>query len=76
MFNGTYMALPRFWGQFCETIDKSSVTAVNKFGYLQELLDTKIRNMIEPLPFTAEGYNRAKSMLQEKYGKDIEMVKA
>ena len=75
-FNGTYMDWPRFWGQFIKTIDKSSVAAVNKFAYLRELLDAKIRNTIEALPFTAEGYNRAKSILQEKYGKETEIVKA
>ena len=28
------------------------------------------------MPFTPEGYNRAKSILQEKYGKESEIVKA
>ena len=32
--------------------------------------------MIEALPFTAEGYNRAKSILKEKFGKDSEIIKA
>ena len=76
-FKGTYMDWPRFWGQFTETIDKSSVAVVSvKFAYLRELLDEKIRNTIEALPFTAEGYNRDKSILQEKYGKETEIVKA
>ena len=43
-FDGSYMDWPRFWGQFSETIDKTSRT-------------------IEALPFTAEGYNCAKSIL-------------
>ena len=75
-FNGTYMDWPRFWGQFTETIDKSNIAAVSKFAYLRELLDSKVKNTIEALPFTAEGYNRAKSILQEKYGKETEIVKA
>ena len=75
-FNGTYMDWPRFWGQFTETIDKSNIAAVSKFAYLRELLDSKVKTTIEALPFTAEGYNRAKSILQEKYGKETEIVKA
>ena len=52
------------------------IAAVSKFAYLRELLDSKVKNTIEALPFTAEGYNRAKSILQEKYGKETEIVKA
>ena len=28
------------------------------------------------MPFTSEGYNRAKSILKEKYGKESDIVKA
>ena len=31
---------------------------------------------VEGLPFSSEGYNRAKSILQDKYGKDSEVIKA
>ena len=31
---------------------------------------------MEALPFTAEGYNRAKSILQHRYGKELEIVKS
>ena len=75
-FNGTYQDWPRFWNQFRETIDKSSVSSVTKFSYLRELLDKKVKPTIEALPFTNEGYNRAKSILQSKYGKESEIVKA
>ena len=70
------MDWPRFWGQFSETIDKTNVAAITKFSYLRELLDSKVRRTIEALPFTPEGYNRAKSILTEKYGKESEIVKA
>ena len=46
------------------------------FSYPRELLDSKVKRTIEGLPFTAEGYNRAKSILDEKYGKESEIVKA
>ena len=49
---------------------------VPSFSYLRELLDFKVKRTIEALPFTSEGYNRAKSILVEKYGKESEIVKA
>ncbi|XP_044167470.1 uncharacterized protein LOC122951528 [Acropora millepora] len=75
-FDGNFMDWPRFWGQFTETIDKTSVPAITKFSYLQELLDASVKRTVEALPFTAEGYNRAKSILQDKFGKESEIVKA
>lgn len=32
-FNGTYADWPRFWGQYSESIDKSSVPPMTKFTY-------------------------------------------
>ena len=75
-FNGTFQDWPRFWGQFCEAIDKSSIASVTKFSYLRELLAPKPRMSIEALPFSAEGYNRAVAILKDKYGKESEIVKA
>ena len=70
-FDGSFMDWPRFWGQFSETIDKTNVAAITKFSYLRELLDFKVKKTVEALPFTSEGYNRAKSILQEKFGKSL-----
>ena len=75
-FDGSFLDWPRFWGQFSETIDKTSVAAITKFSYLRELLDSKAKRTIEALPFMPEGYNRAKSPLIEKHGKESEIVKA
>jgi len=75
-FDGTFMDWPRFWGQFTETIDKTSVTPITKFSFPRELPDSKVKRTIEALPFTSEGYNRAKSILTNKYGKESEIVKA
>ena len=66
----------RFWGQFIESIDKTTAAPITKFAYLRELLDAKVRRTVEALPFTAEGYNRAKSILEDKYGNEAEIVKA
>ena len=75
-FNGTFADWPRFWGQYSETIDKSNVPPVTKFAYLRDLLDAKVRKSVEALPHSAEGYNRAVSILKDRFGKESEIVKA
>ena len=75
-FSGSYADWPRFWGEYAETIDKSSVPPVTKFSYLRELLDHRVRKTIEGLPHTAEGYNRAVSILKDRYGNENEIVNA
>ena len=74
-FDGSFMHWPRFWGQFSEAIDKSSVAPITKFTYLLELLEPQVKRCVEALPFNTEGYNRAKAILQEKYGKGSEIIK-
>ncbi len=71
-FEGSHMDWPRFWGQFTEAIDKSSIPPITKFTYLCELLGPKVKRCVEALPFTPEGYNRAKSVLLDQYGKESE----
>ena len=39
------------------------------------LLEPKVKRYVEALPFTPEGYNRAKAILEDKYGKESEIVK-
>ena len=75
-FNGTYEDWPRFWNQFVEIIDKATMPGVTKFAYLKSFLDQKVKHSIEGLPFSSEGYNRAKSILLDKYRKDSEIIKA
>ena len=76
MFEGSYLDWPRFWGQFTETIDKAEVAPINKFTYLCGLLGPKVKTSVEALPFTSEGYKRAKSILLSNYGKESEIMKA
>ena len=75
-FEGSYLDWPRFWGQFTETIDKADIAPINKFTYLCGLLGPKVKVAVEVLPFTAEGYNRAKLILLSNYGKESEITKA
>ena len=73
-FEGSFLDWPRFWGQFTETIDKADIASINKLTYLCGLLGSKVKSAVEALPFTSEGYNRAKSILQGRYGKEPEIV--
>lgn len=73
-FNGTYADWLRFWGQYSETIDKTNVPPVTKFMYLRELLDATVRKTVETLPHSAEGYNRAVSILKDRFEKQSEII--
>ena len=73
-FDGTPQDWMRFWGQFETQIDKSSAPELTKFSYLKELLVLKVRNLIDGLPFTPEGYQKAKDLLARHYGKTSQVV--
>ena len=75
-FNGTYEDWPRFWKQFVEIIDQATMPSVTKFVYLKSFLDQKVKQSVKGLPFSKEGYNRVKSILLDKYGKDLQIIKA
>lgn len=75
-FSGELTDWPRFWNQFEAEIDLSEVAAVTKFSYLKELVNPKVKTAIDGLPFTTEGYQRAKNILKSKYGQMCEIVNA
>ena len=72
-FDGTSLDWFRFWNQFESEIDKAEIGSVSKFSYLKELLIPRVRLLIDGLPFTSEGYSRAKSIL---LGKSTEITAA
>ena len=75
-FNGTHLDWTRFWNQFSVETDSSRLASVTKLSYLNEFLEPKVRSIIDGLPFNSEGYNRAKSILEGKYGKPSEVANA
>ena len=75
-FDGTHIDWFRFWNQFEAEIDGSTIAPVTKFSYLRDMLSNQPLSMINGLPFNAEGYERAKTILQSKYGKSSEVVNA
>ena len=51
----------RQWNIFEAEIDNNSeLPAVTKFAYLKELLKPNVRSTVDGLPFSTEGYTRAK----------------
>ena len=75
-FNETYLDWFRFWNQFESDIEKSELAPVLKFSYLIGLVSPKVRSLIDGLPFTTEGYTKAKNILVKKYGKHSEVANA
>ena len=75
-FKGTHADWLRFWNQFEAEIDAANVPQITNFSYLKELLEPKVRAAIDGLPYTTEGYERAKNILKTKYGKTSEITNA
>lgn len=76
MFSGKFCDWLPFWNAFETEIDSSDLSPVAKFGYLREWLEPKVKGDIEGLPFTTEGYQRAKNILKSEYGKTSEIINA
>ena len=47
-----------------------------KFAYLKELVEPRVRKGIDGLPFTSEGYQRAKHIRKTNYGQTSEIINA
>ena len=75
-FKGTPADWLRFGGQFEAEVGATNVSQITKFSYLKELLEPQVRSSIDGLPFTTEGYERAKNILKTKFGKESEIVNA
>ena len=75
-FQANHLDWLRLWNEFNAEIEKSALPAVSKFSYLKELLTPKAKVLINGLPFNAEGYERAKVILESAYGKPTEVAKA
>ena len=76
-FNGSHTDWLRFWNIYEAEIDKcSDMAVVAKFAYLKDLLESKVRAGIDGLPFSNEGYERAKNILRTKYGRTSEIMNA
>lgn len=64
-FKGMHTDWLQFWNQFKAEIDSTDV---------EQLLEPKVRASVDSLPFTTEGYERAKKTSKTDYGKKSEIV--
>ncbi len=75
-FTGDYMDWLRFWNQFTVEVNDTKISDVSKFHYLLELVKGKPLQDILGLPHNTAGYEEAKKILVENYGKDTKVHKA
>ena len=75
-YDGSYERWLSFWNKFEAEIDNTTLPAITKFSYLKELLEPKVCDEIDGLPFTVEGYTRAKNILKTNHGNTSEIVRA
>ena len=64
-FEGTHLDWMRFWNQIETKIDKANLTQV-----------PRVRTSVDGLPFTTEGHEKAKTILQTKFCKPNEVAYA
>ena len=74
-FKGDYKDWIHFWNKFSVEVDGSTISKVRKFNYLLELVKGKYTEDILRLPLKEEGYDEAKKILSDIYGKDINFHK-
>ena len=74
-FGGSCMNWPKFWGQFSEAIDKSSVAPITKFTYLLELLEPQVKRCVEALPFNTKGIIEQKPSCKRNMAKSLKSSK-
>ena len=65
-FKGSHLDWFRFWNQFEAGIENADCSQIAKFSHLKELLPDRVRLLVDGLPLTTEGYERAKNILRAK----------
>ena len=75
-YDRSYERWLSFWNKFEAEIDSTTLPAITKFSYLTELLEPKVCNEIDGLPFTTEGYARPKNILKTNHENTSEIVRA
>jgi len=76
-FNGRVQEWQEFWDAFESAIDQNeSLTAVDKFAYLQSLVTEPARSTIVGFSLTAVNYMAAVNVLKKKYGKETAIQRA
>jgi hypothetical protein len=75
-FKGTVVDWIRFENIFLTQIDKKPISNEEKFGYLLELVNPKVRDRLANLKPSTEGYETAWKRLKAEYGQTKQVVNA
>ena len=75
-YYGSALDWQRFSSQFEENIDKQNMAATNKLSYLMGYLAPNVKQSILGLPYSKEGYEAAKEILNKQYGKPSAVINA
>uniref|UniRef100_A0A1X7SZU3 CCHC-type domain-containing protein n=1 Tax=Amphimedon queenslandica TaxID=400682 RepID=A0A1X7SZU3_AMPQE len=68
-FNGNLVAWTPFWDSFKSAVhDNSSLADIDKFSYLQSLLEGRARETIAGLPLTDANYSVPVDLLKKRFG--------
>ena len=73
-FSGDLTKWTTFWESFEALVHNSSLPTINKFTYLQSLLEGEARSVIQGLALTAANYEVAIELLEERFGKKERIV--
>ncbi|KAK3744252.1 hypothetical protein RRG08_020512 [Elysia crispata] len=74
-FSGEYTEWQTFWDKFRAVIDSNnSIPTVNKFTYLQSLLQGEAAATISGLSLTETNYSTAKTLLQTRFGRPERII--
>ncbi len=76
-FSGRLQDWQEFWDTFQSSIDQNeSLSAVDKFSYLRNLLQEPARSTIAGFALTGANYEAAVQALKQRYGKEIAIQRA
>ncbi|VDI24794.1 Hypothetical predicted protein [Mytilus galloprovincialis] len=76
-FSGDILEWQYFWESFENTIHSNhTLTDVQKFTYLQSLLDADAMNVINGLNLSSANYHKAVELLVNRFGKSHKIVNA
>ena len=75
-WDASYAKWLSFLNKFTAEIDKMEISLGTNFAYLKELLCSDVLEEVDGLPFTTEGYQRLKNILETNHSNISEIVRS
>ncbi len=74
-FNGDITKFRTFWDRFDSSVNKNpTISTIDKFNYLQGLLEGPASRVIQGLPLTEANYHTALKLLEERFGNTQQII--